>query len=72
MFNTEVDKRISEVRDDIARVGQDIVVKITTIENDILAQKRILAQLNPDNVLERGYALVRGDIKVDNLIEITI
>ena len=70
LFNTEVDKRISEVRDDIVRVGQDIVVKITTIENEILAQKRILTQLNPENVLERGYALVRGDIKVDNSIEI--
>ena len=30
-----------------------------------------MTQLNPENVLERGYALVRGDIKVDNMIEIT-
>jgi len=71
LFNTEVDKRISEVRSDLAQVGRDIVVKITTIENDILAQRRILAQLNPETVLERGYALVRGSLKVDNLIEIT-
>ena len=71
LLDTEVDKRIAEVRDSIVRVGQDIVVKITTIESEIAAQRRILDQLNPEKVLERGYALVRGAIEVDNVVEIT-
>ena len=71
LLNTEVDKCISEIKNDISRIGNDIVVKITSIENDIMAQRRILEQLSPERVLERGYALLRGDVKVDNVVEIT-
>lgn len=71
LFNTEADKRISEIRNDVARVGQDIVVRITTIENEIVAQRRILDQLNPEKVLKRGYALIRGEVAIDNVVEIT-
>lgn len=71
LFNTKIDELTASVRDDILRVGRDIVVKITTVEHEVAAQGRILAQLNPENVLARGYALVRGDIVVDNVVEIT-
>ncbi|MCR5573187.1 MAG: exodeoxyribonuclease VII large subunit [Candidatus Saccharibacteria bacterium] len=71
LFNTEVDKLISDIRSNVSRVGNDIDVKITSIENDILAQKRILEQLNPEKVLERGYALLKGDIRVDSIVKIT-
>ena len=71
LLNTEVDKCISEIKNDVSRIGNDIVVKITSIENDIMAQRRILEQLSPERVLERGYALLRGDVKVDNVVEIT-
>ena len=71
LFNAEVDKLISDIRSNVSRVGNDIVVKITSTESDILAQKRILEQLNPEKVLERGYALLKGDIRVDNVVEIT-
>lgn len=71
LLNTEVDKCISEIKNDVSRIGNDIVVKITSIENDIMAQRRILEQLSPEKVLERGYALLKGDVKVDNVVEIT-
>ena len=71
LFNTKVDELLRANRDEIARVGHDIVVKITTVENEIAAQCKILEQLNPDKVLERGYALMRGDAKVGNVVEIT-
>ena len=71
LFNTRVDELISSNRGEVVRVGHDIVVRITTIESEILAQRKILEQLNPEKVLERGYALVRGDIEVDNVVEIT-
>lgn len=70
LLNTKIDGLIVDTRD-VLRVGRDIVVKITTIESEIAAQKRVLAQLNPDNVLERGYALIRGEAKVGNVVEIT-
>ena len=70
LLNAKIDELIVDTRD-VLRVGRDIVVKITTIESEIAAQKHVLAQLNPDNVLERGYALIRGEAKVGNVVEIT-
>lgn len=71
LFNTEVEKRISEVREEILRVGDELIVRITTLESEIASQRRILAQLNPEKILERGYALVKGEISVGNVVEIT-
>lgn len=71
LFNTKVDELIAANRGEIRRVGQDIVVKITTFEHEVMAQSKILEQLNPEKVLERGYALILGDTKVDNVVKIT-
>ena len=71
LFNTEVDKQITAIKDDLGRVAKDITVKITTLESEIAAQKRILDQLNPEKVLERGYALIKGEITVGNVVDIT-
>ena len=71
LFNTKVDELLRANREEIVRVGQDIVVRITTVEGEIAAQCKILDQLNPDKVLERGYALMRGDAKVGNVVGIT-
>ena len=71
LFNTKADELLRANREEIVRVGQDIVVRITTVEGEIAAQCKILDQLNPDKVLERGYALMRGDAKVGNVVEIT-
>ena len=71
LFNTEAEKQISNVREEILRIGNDLVVKITTLENEIESQRRILEQLSPEKVLERGYALIKGEINIDNVVEIT-
>ena len=71
LFNSKIDELLSANREEMARVARDIVVKITTIEGDVVAQRKILAQLNPEKVLERGYAIVRGDIDVGNVVDIT-
>jgi exonuclease VII large subunit len=56
---------------EIARVARDIDAKIVAVMGEISAQRKILDQLNPDKVLERGYALIRGDVEVGNVVEIT-
>ncbi len=71
LFNAEVDRLFLEIKSSIERVGGDIIAKVTLIENDILAQKCILEQLNPENILRQGYALIKGDITVDNVVDIT-
>ena len=71
LFNTKVDEVIAANREQMLRLSKDIVVRITTIDNEVKAQCKILEQLNPEKVLERGYALMKGDISLGNVVEIT-
>ena len=72
LLNTKIDEITEANRQEIARVYQEIVKKIDSVKNEIAGQKKILDQLNPERVLERGYALIRGDIKLGNDISITM
>ena len=71
LLNTKIDEILAQNRGEVERVAQQIVVKITTMEQEVQAQIKILAQLNPENVLARGYALVTGNIDVGNVVKIT-
>jgi len=58
-------------------INQFLVTSLETIEAAIddniyrlNSLKNILAQLNPKTILARGYALVRGDIKIGAIVEI--
>ncbi len=71
LLNTKIDELLIQNRGEIGRVAQQITAKITNIEQEIQAQVKILAQLNPENVLARGYALVTGDLDIGNVVKIT-
>ena len=66
MENTE-----REVWGLVERMKGDIVVKITTFEEKMRGYGAILEELNPEKVLERGYALLQGEVDVGNAIRIT-
>ena len=70
LLNTKIDEITEVNRQEIARVGREIMHKIELLQNDVLGQRKILEQLNPEQVLERGYALIRGDVAEGNEIEI--
>ena len=71
LLNTKIDELVAQNRGEIERIEQQIVVKITSMEQEVQAQIKILAQLNPENVLARGYALVTGNIDIGNVVKIT-
>jgi len=71
LLKDKIDEITGANRTEIARVGQEIARKIDAFRNEVLAQNKILEQLNPERVLERGYALVRGDVAEGAEIEIT-
>ena len=71
LLNTKIDEITGVNCTEIMRVGQEIARKIELFKQDVLAQCKILEQLNPERVLERGYALVRGDVVVGSEIDIT-
>ena len=70
LLNTKIDEITEVNRAEISRVGQEILRKIDVCGQDVLAQCKILEQLNPEKVLERGYALVRGEVAEGNEISV--
>lgn len=53
------------------QVGENVVVKITTFEDAVGRYLTVLDELNPEKVLERGYAIVAGRMAVGDVVEIT-
>ena len=70
LFNSRIDEMKAQNRGDIAKVAQEIVAKITTQATELAGLVRTLEELNPEKVLARGYALVRGEMVVGSEIEI--
>ncbi len=70
LLNTKIDELTEVNRGEIARIAQEIYHKIEILGTEVSGQIKILAQLNPENVLARGYALVRGDVAVGSDIDI--
>ena len=71
LLNNKIDDITGVNRSEIERIGREILRKITSMEQEVQAQIKILAQLNPENVLARGYALVTGNIDIGNVVKIT-
>ncbi len=71
LFNSKIDEMLRENLRVIEQVKLDVVVKITTLESEIDGICKVLTQLNPEEVLKRGYALILGEPKVGNVVKIT-
>ena len=54
----------------IIEVGRGVKLKISAVENEILAKKKVLMGLNPEKILERGYAIIKGIAKVGSIIQV--
>ncbi|MCQ2570661.1 MAG: exodeoxyribonuclease VII large subunit [Candidatus Saccharibacteria bacterium] len=70
LLNSKIDEITEVNRTEILRVANEIYRRISSFNNEILAQRKILDQLNPEKVLERGYALLRGDVAEGNEISL--
>ena len=71
LLNDKITATLADTRHTIHSLGKDIVVKITTFEEKTTHYLQILNQLNPETVLERGYALVTGKVEPGSTIKIT-
>jgi len=65
-----IEQRRSELQAIIEAAFLSIHRRYEQTYNTFDATKRVLAQLNPDNVLARGYALIRGSLSPGSIIEI--
>lgn len=65
-----IDRQKQKLNDLLLGAVDRVEFLIDSQTNKILNIKNLLLQLNPDNVLARGYALIRGDVGVGSMIEI--
>ena len=55
----------------LERLGLFLLDKIGAQLTEVRSLQKTVAQLNPENVLKQGYALVRGGLVVGNVVDIT-
>jgi exodeoxyribonuclease VII large subunit len=65
-----VDQQRDELRRKLTACAMAIDRRYVTKRDELEGLRRILRELDPHVVLSRGYALIRGDIKQGNTIEI--
>ena len=57
--------------DSIVQISNIVGIKIADCMRGLSNQIKILNALNPEKVLERGYAIIRGKISLGNVVKIT-
>ncbi len=65
-----IDDRVLGVQDRVRRALEKMRAEHGGIENQLEYKRKLLAELDPNRVLARGYSLVRGELKIGELIEI--
>jgi exodeoxyribonuclease VII large subunit len=65
-----IDNYSERTRDSLEAAFRRIQEKLDDTFEHLATMRVVVAQLNPDNVLKRGYALLRGEQKVGGILEI--
>ena len=50
---------------------QQIQLKWQALDREVRQKLKLLEVLNPEKVLRQGYAIINGEIFVDNVVKIT-
>ena len=66
----EIANRRAQGRRQLEEVKQKMLSAVELSLNHLHQEQKMIAELNPGKVLERGYAMVRGEVKVGNELEI--
>lgn len=65
-----IDQASHQVKDYLVQALDHIDDRLETMSETVTARRSVLVQLNPQTILARGYALVRGQQKVGAVIEV--
>ena len=71
LFNSKVEEVLRLNREQILEAKNRIVVKITTKMTEVQGISRRLAEMNPEKVLRRGYAILAGKVVEGCVVKIT-
>ncbi len=68
---SNINNALRENSQKVTAISRDIVVKITTMMNDIKQKIRMIEAMNPEKVLKQGYAIISGKISPGEKLRIT-
>ena len=66
-----IDPMLTDNQTKLTQILQQIHNRWQELSNHLQQKQQILVALNPEKILEQGYAIVKGQISVDNVVEIT-
>ena len=69
---TQINFASTRTLESVQEVKRQVLGRITTELSNLERTQKILAQLNPERVLEQGYAIVKGELSVGKNINITM
>lgn len=68
---SNINNALRENSQKVTAISRDIVVKITTMMNDIKQKIRMIEAMNPEKVLKQGYAIISGKVSPGEKLRIT-
>lgn len=69
---SKIDQMVrTEIQGKVLDTQQKILLELRAMENELKQKMKLIEILNPEKVLAQGYAILAGEIKVDNVVEIT-
>ena len=68
---SNINNALRENSQKVTNISRDIVVKITTMLNDIKQKIRMIEAMNPEKVLKQGYAIISGKMSPGEKITVT-
>lgn len=70
-LSNRIETEKKTAKEKLEQVNKIIDVKIADYQKQILASIKTLEALNPERVLKQGYAILKGNISVNNVVKIT-
>ena len=71
VFKQEVERAIGSNREKIGRCAEKIRIECGRVDEELRHRMRLLEVLNPEKVLSQGYAILKGEISLGNVVRIT-
>ena len=66
-----IEPRLMENENKMRQVLQNLQGKVVEAQRDVQNKIKVLSALNPEEVLERGYAILSGKITLGSVVKIT-
>ncbi|MDR2336524.1 MAG: exodeoxyribonuclease VII large subunit [Candidatus Nomurabacteria bacterium] len=71
IISERVDMKNEEIGQKVVEVKGKIDVEVDKLDVKMKHLRAVLESLNPEMVLKRGYAILQGEVKLENVVKIT-